>query len=131
MPKRASQNTSASTRFASHLEGLSLFLKVNRDTLYTWAKEHPEFSDILDDLRNAQAEKLINNGLSGDYNPTIAKLILTKHGYHDKVDADHTTKGEPIRGFNYMPPHGDADRHTLLLATAMLKWNCSVSDALN
>ncbi|WP_415843310.1 terminase small subunit [Xenorhabdus thuongxuanensis] len=33
--------------------------------------------------------KLINKGLTGDFNSTIAKMMLTKHGYSDKQEIDH------------------------------------------
>ena len=35
---------------------------------------------------------LINKGLSGDYNPTIAKVLLTKHGYREGIDATTNNK---------------------------------------
>lgn len=79
------------------IEGLARYLGVNRDSLYQWEKEHEEFSDILDSVRAEQAERLINNGLSGDYNPTITKLMLTKHGYSEKVETDVTSGGQPIQ----------------------------------
>ena len=63
------------------IEGLALYLDVHKDTLYEWEKEHKEFSDILAILRSKQANALIEKGLSGDYNSTIAKLLLSKHGY--------------------------------------------------
>lgn len=66
------------------VEGLAYYLKVARSTIYKWAESHPEFSDIIEDLLANQAQKLINNGLSGAYSSTIAKVILTKHGYSDK-----------------------------------------------
>ena len=78
------------------IEGLARHLDVARSSIYEWAKEHKEFSDILEDILAEQAERLVNNGLSGDYNPTIAKLILTKHGYSDKQDTDITTNGESL-----------------------------------
>lgn len=74
------------------IEGLARYLKIHRDTVYEWEKEHPEFSDILEDLRAKQADRLLNNGLSGDYNPTIAKVLLTKHGYTDKQEIDQKTE---------------------------------------
>lgn len=74
------------------IEGLALYLKVHRDTIYAWEKEHKEFSDIIGSLRAKQVESLINNGLSGNYNPTIAKVLLAKHGYRDSQEIDQKTE---------------------------------------
>ena len=76
--------------------GLARYLGVARETLYDWSSKYGEFSDIMEQLGAEQEDRLINNGLSGDYNPTIAKVLLTKHGYRDAVDADLTTKGDKI-----------------------------------
>lgn len=84
------------------IEGLARFLRVNRDTLYTWAAKHTDSSDILDDLRAEQADKLISNGLSGDYNSTITKLMLTKHGFSDKQDVTSDGKTIGVDGFNFI-----------------------------
>lgn len=66
--------------------GLARHLGVSRDTLYEWAKVHDEFSDIMEQLGAEQEDRLISNGLSGDYNPTIAKVLLTKHGYREGIE---------------------------------------------
>ena len=77
------------------IEGLALRLQISRDTLYAWKKKHKEFSYIIEELQHKQAEALINNGLTGDYNSTIAKVLLTKHGYREGVE--HTgDEGGPI-----------------------------------
>ena len=76
------------------IEGLAYFLKIHKDTLYEWANIHPEFSDVLNLLRNKQAQALISKGLSSDYNPTIAKLLLSKHGYKEATDV--TTDDKPL-----------------------------------
>lgn len=76
--------------------GLAYYICVSRDTLYEWAKSYPEFSDIMEELSAKQEKHLINKGLSGDYNPTIAKVLLTKHGYIDKSDV--TSDGKAIKG---------------------------------
>jgi len=68
------------------IEGLSLYIKVHRDTIYDWEKKYQGFSDIINVLRAKQAECLINNGLSGDYNPIIAKVLLSKQGYSEKTE---------------------------------------------
>lgn len=78
------------------IEGLAYYLGIHKDTIYAWEKEHEEFSDVIGDLRAKQAQQLINKGLSGDYNPTIAKVLLTKHGYIDKQDV--TSDGKAIKG---------------------------------
>lgn len=78
------------------IAGLAIHLKVNKTTLYEWEKNE-EFSNALDYLRQKQEETLLNNGLSGDYNSTIAKLVLSSnHKYSEKQDIDHTTKGDKI-----------------------------------
>lgn len=75
------------------IEGLALYIGVHKDTVYEWEKIHDEFSDVINVLRSKQAERLINNGLSGDYNANIAKLLLSKHGYADKQEIKH--EGNP------------------------------------
>lgn len=84
--------------------GLARYLGVSRDTIYEWTKVHPAFSDIMDTLGAEQEDRLINNGLSGDYNPTIAKVLLTKHGYREGID--NTTNDKPIEGIRVeiVPP---------------------------
>lgn len=64
---------------------LALILGVSRSTIYLWADEHKEFSDTLDDISAAQEIKLLDNGLNGTYNPTIAKMVLSSnHNYREK-----------------------------------------------
>lgn len=81
-------------KYLPTIEGLAVHLKVARDTLYDWASKYPEFSDILEQLKAAQATQLIQNGLVGNYNSTITKLMLTKHGYTDRTDV--TTDGKAL-----------------------------------
>lgn len=78
------------------IEGLAYEIKINKDTIYAWCREHEEFSDVIDDLRAKQAKSLMNNGLSGNYSPVIAKVLLTKHGYTDKTDV--TSDGKALQG---------------------------------
>lgn len=70
--------------------GLSLHLNVTRPTVYDWASqdEKPEFSYMVSQLQALQEHKLINGGLGNDYNSSIVKLLLTKHGYADKQETD-------------------------------------------
>ena len=71
------------------VEGLSLYLNISRETLYQWAKIYPEFSDTLSEIEKKQKERLISSGLSGVYNSTIAKLLLSvNHKMNDKGEDD-------------------------------------------
>lgn len=97
------------------IEGLALHLKVRTQTLYEWEKTYPEFSDIMGTVRQKQADRLISGGLSGKYNPTIAKVLLTKHGYREGIeqsgkDGDDLFKGvtetEKKEIFDILFPNG-------------------------
>jgi hypothetical protein len=66
---------------------LALVLGVSRSTIYEWKKNHREFSDTIEDILSAQEIMLVDNGLGGTYNPTIAKTMLAaNHGYADKQE---------------------------------------------
>jgi hypothetical protein len=85
------------------IAGLSVALGVCRDTLYAWSadKEKTEFSDILKAILSKQELVLINSGLTGDFNPTIVKLVLGKHGYTEKKETELTgADGGPIKVLN-------------------------------
>lgn len=80
------------------IEGFAVYIGVHKDTIYEWRKTHKEFSDSLGKILAEQQKRLLNNGLSGDYNSTIAKLVLSSnHGMSEKVNSDITTNGESIQ----------------------------------
>jgi hypothetical protein len=81
------------------IEGYADFLKVSNKTLYNWAEDIPEFARVLEKINNEQKKRLLDMGLAGYYNPTIAKLILSSnHGMRENIDA--TSGGKPINAFN-------------------------------
>ena len=85
------------------------FLGVAESTVYLWAKNHPEFSEALEKIKRAQKRMLINLGLSGQYNATIAKLILSSnHGMCERKDV--TTKNHIV-----MPDHQEKERINAIL----------------
>ena len=64
--------------------------------MYEWAKLNPKFKVVLERLNDRQAEQLINNGLAGTYNSTIAKMLLSaKHGIHERTEVDNTLTFDP------------------------------------
>jgi len=71
---------------------LAQVLDITKDRLYKWAKQDDkkEIKYILTKIVEAQEMELLENGLSGDYNSNITKLVLGKHGYHDKQDVNQT-----------------------------------------
>ena len=75
------------------IAGLACVLGITRETCHAWAKdpEKQEFSDILKELMQRQERALLNGGLGGEFNAPITKMILTKHGYSDKTETDHTS----------------------------------------
>jgi len=78
---------------------LCLYIGINKATVYRWIKDEEKstFSDILDKVQMMQESALIKNGLTGDYNSTITKMMLTKHGYSDKVEQEITGRnGGPV-----------------------------------
>lgn len=84
--------------FIPNVAELSRVLNVSRATIYNWGNEHPEFFDMLAQIQSEQERRLLKHGLQGDYNPTIAKLMLAKHGYHDKQDNTHAgADGGPVQ----------------------------------
>ena len=67
------------------LSGLALAIGVCTSTLDNWGVENTEFLGTLIDLKAQQERALLNKGLIGEFNATISKLMLTNHGYSDKV----------------------------------------------
>ncbi len=72
------------------VDGLSLYLKVNRSTIYEWGSKYTEFSNTLDEINTKQKILLIDGGLSNEFNSNITKLALGNHGMSDKIQATVT-----------------------------------------
>jgi len=79
-----------------HIADFASYLGIHKDTVYEWCKHNQEFSDIVKDILQEQEKRLVNNGLGGLYAPKVVGMILSKHGYAEKVETDITTKGESI-----------------------------------
>ena len=74
---------------------LAIFLGVNTDTIHEWEKKYPEFSVSLSRLKDRQAQKLVDDGIYGNTNPTIVKLMLmNNHGMKERNDT--TSNDKPL-----------------------------------
>lgn len=88
-----------------NIGGLAVYLNIARSTIYEWAQKYQDFSDILEKILAEQESRLISNGLSGEYAPTITKVMMTKHGYregHEHANPD---------GTNMFRPSTEDDKH--------------------
>lgn len=78
-------------------EGLALYLGVSSRIIYNWRDEHEALLHTLEKIKDRQKSALINKGLQGEFNATIAKLMLANHGLHEKQDVEHSGRGgDPI-----------------------------------
>jgi len=70
--------------------GLALHVGVSRETLRKWGKDadKSEFIGILERIQAKQEVLLVSKGLGGEFNSNICKLVMGKHGYHDKQDLE-------------------------------------------
>ncbi len=70
------------------IEGMAQYVGVSRQTMYSWESQgiNKEFLDILEQIREKQAQTLVNKGLEGKFNSSITKVMLTKHGYREGIE---------------------------------------------
>lgn len=89
--------------------GMAVILGVNKTTLYQWVEdERGSFSNTLAMCSDHQELELLNKGLIGDFNPTIVKLALANHGYHDKADNTISAPGGgPVEVMEFTPVGAD------------------------
>ncbi len=81
------------------LAGLADHLEITKETVIQWMKQEDksEFSYYASRISTKQEKTLIAGGLDGDYNPSIAKLLLHSHGHSDKASTELTGKdGAPL-----------------------------------
>ena len=77
------------------MSGLSQVIDVTRERIAIWRqdKNKQEFSRMISRLMSMQETQLLDNGLDGTFNPSITKLVLSKHGYHDNPQANQAATG--------------------------------------
>lgn len=83
--------------------GLCKVINRAKSTIYDWAEDkEKEFSDILAAIKENQELVTFSKAMIGEYNASIAKLLLGKHGYHDKQDNTLSgVDGKPVEIDHY------------------------------
>jgi hypothetical protein len=71
------------------IAALAIHLGVRRKTIEMWRDdpEKEEFGNLCDMLMANQEVIALNGGLGNVFNSQMSKLLLSKHGYSDKIDA--------------------------------------------
>jgi len=70
--------------------GMACEVGIPETQVYEWARINDDFSQIIKGIKAEQQRVLLSGGASGKLNSTITKLLLGKHGYHEKVDSSIT-----------------------------------------
>lgn len=68
------------------IEGLALYLDVNPDTIYEWAKLYTEFSETIKKIAAKQKKQLMEDGMYGgkEVNAAMAIFLLkVNHGMNE------------------------------------------------
>ncbi len=78
---------------------LAIYLNIMKSTVYEWISQDVslieneetkqlirDFSDIVKEVEQKQEERLISGSLGGKYNPKIAGMMMSKHGYVERKD---------------------------------------------
>jgi hypothetical protein len=87
------------------LAGLAGFLEIDKITIYEWAKCNVQFSYLTNRIKNCAEQMLSENGLSGQWNPNMARFLLSSdHGKVEKTanmsEVHHTFSLSNLRKFN-------------------------------
>ena len=71
--------------------GLAVWLKISKASVYNFGAQDDQFLDTLNAIQAKQEAIALNNGLLGEFNAMITKLVLANHGYSDRVQQDVTS----------------------------------------
>lgn len=70
------------------IAGFARSAGIARSTVYKWLddKVSHEFTAAIEDIQALQEVIVLSKGLTGEFKPTVSSLVLSKHGYANKVD---------------------------------------------
>lgn len=105
--------TGNGTMHMPKIESFAIRLGVSKNTLYEWAKEHPDFQDALGRIMLFQCERLVDDGIYGgkEVNATIVKLMLqNNHGMKERTDTTTNDKDLPTPLLNVLHNHDSTEK---------------------
>jgi hypothetical protein len=73
------------------VSGLACWLGISKASVYNYGEQNTDFLGTLDAIQAKQETVALNKGITGEFNSTIAKLVLANHGYSDRVQQDHVS----------------------------------------
>lgn len=78
--------------------GLAVHCGICTATVSVWQgnPENEAFAKVCARVKSEQERVLLQKGLTRQHDNSITKLMLMRHGYSDRQEIDHTTKGESI-----------------------------------
>ena len=94
--KQSEREGATSEEVIPTIVGLCRYIERGKTTVYNWIAETDDkkkdaFRDICSGIAELQEVKLVTGGLVGGWNPQVTKMILSKHGYSDKQEIDHSS----------------------------------------
>lgn len=106
-----SENFHLNDEVTPTVQGLAWILGVAVRTINRWCEEHEEFCRAVERMKAKQGLLLQAKGLRNEFNPTIAKLMLSAN--HDmREKGDLTSDGKPL---------GSADKAIAEVESALTK----------
>lgn len=98
-----------------HIGGFARLLGVSKMTIYDWARKYPDFAYSVAHAQDMRRAMIIDNALSGLYNPLFAKLAAANlFGWHDRQDVQHSGEVKSVI-VRYHKPERDGKEKTGLL----------------
>lgn len=96
------------------LAGMAHYLDTSKAQLQAWlADGDEELADLVARLDTMQEKRLLRDGLLGNFNQTVTKMMLAKFGYMDKAQVDNISSDGSMSTLVKVsfvdPEHGDED----------------------
>ena len=81
------------------IAGLAQELDITRETIHQWKqdKNKAKFSYMIKQFQSIQERALVAGGLSSKLNPSVTKLMMTKHGYTDNPQGNQGPAGITVQ----------------------------------